>query len=94
MGSKIASKMKPFPKGQKTFSKTFKNVLFEVEGSILTSKWSVFSRFGPSKKLENRGFWAHFGPPRFWMDFSLKIVVFNTFFWELSAPAENETLAG
>ena len=79
-GFKNCFKNEAFSKGPKNFFKTLKNVLFEVEGPILTSKWSVFSRFGPSKKLNNRGFWAHFGPPRFWMDFSLKIVVFSTFF--------------
>ena len=43
-------------KEAKNFFKSLKNVPFEVEEAILTSKWSVFSRFGPPKKVENRDF--------------------------------------
>ena len=46
--------------GVRFHNKTFKNRPFEVEKAILTSKGSVFSRVGPPKKVEHRGFWELF----------------------------------
>ena len=40
-------------KEAKNFLKTIKIQPFEVEKAILTSKGSVFSRFGPPRSLEN-----------------------------------------
>ena len=42
----------PFQKAN-NFFKTLKTVPFEVDWAFLTSKWSVFNRFGPPRSLEN-----------------------------------------
>ena len=55
-GEPIGQKWSSLPfvfKRAKNISKTVKNVPFEVDWAFLTSKGSVFSRFGPPRSLEN-----------------------------------------